>query len=248
MTGGTNANVYVRSSSTIFLDHSVSGSAINGVAAFNTLAYEAASTPTFNGRNGYGATFTSANTISTANNQTFTNNLNGDLRFTGTFWNNTDSAGNRTLTLQGNGNTFLAGNLLATNSAGNHTFVKTGTGAVTITSTGATLDGSVTINQGSLSLADFRSINNTGTFDATSRVINIGSGTSSAILNIGGTSTAATALGLSTGSRTINLSGTTGGATINALQTQTFPVLINGTLTASGVGPKLFRIAGTASV
>ena len=53
--GGTNANSYLRLSSSIFLDHSVGGTAINGVANFGSLSYDANLTSTWNGRNGYGA-------------------------------------------------------------------------------------------------------------------------------------------------------------------------------------------------
>jgi autotransporter-associated beta strand protein len=82
-------NVYVRSAVTtnsIFADHAVGSSVINQTATFGILAFEQGQTTTFNGRDGYGMTFSTAPVQTATGNSVFTNNLNGPLTFTGAFW------------------------------------------------------------------------------------------------------------------------------------------------------------------
>jgi autotransporter-associated beta strand protein len=240
LAGGLAANVYQRNNATIFVDHSPGGSAVNGTAAFGQLAYEDNFTLTMNSRNGYGASFTSAPVVGTTagdNNSAIANNMGGLLSFVGNFWSNANNTANRTMTLSGNGNTLINGNIVASAAAFDHNLTKSGSGQLTITGTGSTLDGSVNIQGGTVAITDFRSINNN------TSAINIGSSTTGAILTIG-TSTAATQAGLTT-SRVVNLAGTTGGATINASQAQVFPVTFNANFTATGAGAKTLTLTGT---
>ena len=240
LAGGLAANVYQRASSTIFVDHAIGSSAVNGTAAFGQLAYEDNITLTLNSRNGYGASFTTAPVVGTTagdNNSTITNNMGGLLSFTGNFWSNANNTANRTMTIGGNGNTLINGNVVASAAAFNHILTKSGSGQLTITGTGSTLDGSVNVSGGTLAVTDFRSItNNTSS-------INIGSSTTTGTLSIG-TATAATLAGLTT-SKVVNLAGTTGGAIINASQTQVFPVTFNANFTATGAGAKTLTLTGT---
>lgn len=244
LAGGAAANVYQRNNATVFVDHGIGGSAINGVATFGQLAFEEAFTLTLNSRNGYGVTFGAAPVQGGTDNSTITNNLAGLLTFTGAFWSNTDTGGNRTMTIGGNGNTLIQGNITASNAdAGeNHLLTKTGSGSLTITSTGATLDGNVNVNGGAVVITDFRSVNN----GVGSGTINIGTGTTAGTLIIG-TSVAATAAGLTT-SKTINLASTTGAVGITANQAGSNPVIINSGITASGAGAKTLTLSGTSTV
>ena len=246
---GTNANVYGRASSTFFADHTPNSSVRDQTVAFGQLAFEENITLTFNSRNGYGMSFGAAPVQGGNNNSTFTNNLQGGalLTFTGNFWSNTDTT-SRTLTLQGTGNTLLSGNLLAT-AAGdvNHNLRKKGVGTLTISSTGATLDGNVFIDNGTLVITDFRSITNN------TEVIHIGSNASNTNLNssnnngagvlVIGTGTTPTVAGLTT-SKVINLAGTTNGATILANQNGSNGVILNADFTATGAGSKTLILGG----
>ena len=191
--------------------------------------FEENSTFTFTTRNGYGITI-GATPVQGGDNTTFTNNVSGGgtLTFTGAFWSNANNAANRTMTIGGNGNTTITGNIIAAAAATefNHNITKAGSGTLQITSTASTLDGNLAVQNGIVQITDFRSVNmhsggtNTG-------ILNIGSTTITGVLNIG-TATAATAAGL-TMSPTVSLQlpGTTGGGTVNANQTQAFPVLIS---------------------
>ena len=244
LAGGAPANVYQRAQNvSLFVDHSIGGNgAINQTATFGALTFDVGNTFTFNGRNGYGATFAAVPVNTATGSQTFTNNLNGNLTFTGNLWTTTDNAASRTMTIGGTGNTILGGNLLATAAAFNHNLTKTGTGTLTITSTGATLDGNINISQGALTITDFRSIN-----AASNATINIGGTTNAGTLNFG-TTTASTAAGLTANaSTTLNLAGTTGGAIINANQALASPVILNNLITATGVGNKTVTLGGTST-
>lgn len=233
-------NVYQRAvSPSIFVDHAVGSTVINGTATMGALAFEETETFTFNGRNGFGMTFGAAPVQGGDGNTTFTNNLSGTLTFTGAFWSNTENTAARTMTIGGTGNTLISGNFTASAAAFDHILTKSGTGTLTITSTGSTLDGAVNISAGTLAITDFRSITNN------SAAINIGSTTTAATLTIG-TATAATAAGLTT-SKVINLAGTTGGATINASQSILSPVIFNAAFTATGAGAKTLTLGGTSA-
>ena len=234
--GGNPANVYQRgTNSSFFVDHAVTGSAVNGTATFGAFTFDDGQTTVFNGRNGYSVTFSTARVNVGDGNTTFNNNLNGRLTINGDFWNNTNNAANRTMTVGGNGDTFLNGNLLASAAARNHNFTKNGTGTFSISSTGATLDGTVTVNGGTLAFNDFRSINNN------TATLNLGATTIAGALNINGT--APTAAGLTT-SKVINLASTTGNVVISANQTGIDPVVFNSDINATGGGAKTLYLGG----
>lgn len=242
LAGGSNANVYHRANtSALFFDHSIGGSAINGNVPFGALAFEENVTTNFNGRNGYGATFGAASVQGGNNLSTYNNNLNGNLTFNGSFWNNLDNTGSRTLTLGGNGNTFINGNLNASAADFNHNFTKSGTGTLTITGTGSTIDGNVNIQAGTLAITDFRSLNNA----INNTTISIGSGTTTGTLLVRGNDST---LDNVTSNRTIDLAGATGGATIIANQTGTSPgLVITGITSTGGVSTqeKTLTLSGT---
>jgi autotransporter-associated beta strand protein len=240
-TGGSNANVYGRSSSTFFVDHAPGGSAINGTLTLGSFVYEDNATFTIGGRNGYGMSFTSATVNGGNANTAVTNNLQGGgvLSFSGNFWNNNDNGGARTMTIGGAGDTLIGGNLLASAGSFNHVLTKSGAGTLTISSVGSTLDGAVNVSGGTLAITDFRSVTNN------TQAINIGSSTTAAVLAIG-TSAAADAAGLTT-DKVVNLAGTTGGATINANQTGANPVIFNSDFTATGAGSKTLTLGGTST-
>jgi len=234
-------NLYQRASSTIFVGPAVGGAGVNGTATFGTMAFEDNLTNTFNSRNGYGVSFTAAPVNGGDNNSTITNNMGGTLSFTGNFWSNANNTANRTMTIGGNGNTMIDGNVIASAAAFDHNLTKSGSGSLTITGTGSTLDGIVSSSGGAIIITDFRSLNmhsagtNTGN-------INIGSGGTAGALIIG-TSTAASAAGL-TASRTVNLSGSTGSASIYANQAGGNPVILN-SVSAMGAGAKTLILGGT---
>lgn len=245
LAGGAAANVYQRNNATIFADHGLGGSALNGTVAFGQLAYEDNFTLTLNGRNGYGISFTTAPVVgSTAgdNNSTLTNNLGGTAAFTGNFWSNANNTGSRTFTIGGNGNTLINGSIIASAAAFDHVLTKTGTGQLTITGTASTLDGAVNVNGGVLAITDFRSLTNN------TAAINIGASTTTANLMVG-TSVTPTALGLTT-SKVINLAGTTGGAGLYASQPGASPVILNASFTATGgtsANAKTLTLGGTST-
>lgn len=242
--GATTASgkvVYHRGgSSVLYADHAVGSSAINGTYTFTGFTFEDNLTTTLNSRNGYGMTFANAAVNGGDNNTTITNNLSGLLTYTGNFWSNANNTGNRTLTIGGNGNTLITGNIVASAADFNHSLSKSGSGTLTITSTGSTLDGNVNISGGILAITDFRSItNNTST-------INIGSSTTAGTLSIIGNNLLLANL---TTSKVINLNGTTGAATILANQTGTSPgVVLNADFTATNGtsgNPKTLTLGGT---
>ncbi len=209
----------------LVMDHAIGGSTVlNQTVTFANLDYDIDETLTINTRNGYGITFTAATAQGNQNGDiTFTNNGNGVVTYGGTLWGDTGSTAN-ILTIGGSGNSVLTGEVTATGAL--HTFVKSGTGTVTLRGTAGTFTGATTTSGGALIVTDFRSLNNN------TAAINIGSGTTAGILTIGSPTTPSAA-GLTT-SKVINLNGSTGGATINASQTGTNPVILNAAFTASG--------------
>ncbi|MBA4019031.1 MAG: hypothetical protein C0483_17830 [Pirellula sp.] len=226
VTGGANANVYGRASSIFVANHGVDSDAINGTVNFGNLIYEDNITLTFNSRNGYGFAFTTAPVSGGNADSGFANNLGGLLTFTGNFWSNSD-AGNRTMTISGNGNTLINGNIIAASAGFAHNLTKTGAGVLTLAGTASTIDGAINVNGGTVAIRDFGAVNNnTGT-------INIGTGTTGAALIIGVDGFAPAAGGLTT-SKTINMAGTTGSATIYANQSGSTPVVLNADFGATG--------------
>jgi autotransporter-associated beta strand protein len=242
VSNGSNANVYFRTSSTIFADHTPGSSVKDQTVAFGNLSYEDNITLTFNSRNGYGMSFTTAPVAgSTAgdNNNTITNNLQGgaQLTFTGNFWSNANNTGNRTMTINGNGNTTINGNIVASAAAFDHSLTKAGAGTLTLLGTNSTLDGNINIQGGTVAISDRRAITNN------SSNINIGNTTTAGTLSIIGNNATQTNL---TFAKVISLSGTTGGATILANQTGSSPgVIFSSDFTATGAGAKTLTLGGT---
>mgnify|MGYP000940722718 CR=1 FL=1 len=247
--GGTpaNANVYQRNNSTFYVDHALGSTVTGGTLTLGQWAFEENFNATFNVRNGYNVTIGAAPVQGGTANSTFTNNLTGGtLTFTGAFWSNADSV-SRTMTVAGNGNTTISGNVTASSAVtgADHNLTKTGTGTLQITSTGATLDGNLNVNGGTVQITDFRSVN-MHSASTTPGVINIGTSGTAGTLTIG-TATAATAAGLTlAATKAINLAGTTGGATINANQAGANPVII-GTIGTTGAGAKTLTLGGTST-
>jgi autotransporter-associated beta strand protein len=183
--GGANALLFGRgNSSTIFVDHSVGGSAINGTLTFGAMAFEENTTQVFASRNGYNVTVGATPVQGGNNNSTITNNLAGGglLTFTGAFWSNTENTANRTMNLGGNGNTLISGNVTASAAAFDHVLTKTGTGTLTLTGTAGTLDGALNIQAGTVAVNDFRAINL-----ASTSAVTLGATTVGGTFNIVGT-------------------------------------------------------------
>ena len=233
-------NVSVIGNGTLIFDRAVGGTAFNETIELGTLTQSVSSTLTVNGRNGYGASFTGYNGGGAINN-TISNNLNGVLAFaTGSgasFWNQTDATA-RTLAISGSGDTLVNGAILA--SGGAHILTKSGTGTLTLlsTGTGSNRTGATNINGGTLAIDSFRALNSAATGSGSR--INIGTGATAGALNIIGTGAPADY----TTAKTINLAGTTGGATLNANQTSANPVEIS-SLTATALGSKTLTLGGS---
>lgn len=240
LAGGSAANVYGRNSSTFFVDHSIGGSAINGTATFGAFAIEETETYTFNSRNGYGVTFAATPVQGGGDDNAFTNNLGGTLTFTGAFWSNTEDSASHLMTIGGNGNTLISGNVTASSASFDHRLTKTGSGLLTISSTGSTLDGAVSV-QGSLQITDFRSITNN------SSTLTLGNATTTAGNLIIGTATAATGAGL-TSTKSIVLNTTSASNSIYANQTGASPVIIDGTITKPNSTTGSLILGGTSTV
>jgi autotransporter-associated beta strand protein len=243
--GTAAANVYGRTSTTIFADQGVAGTATNQTVNFGQFAFEESQTFNFNSRNGYGMTFGAAPVQGGDNNSTFNNNLQGGtLTFTGSFWSNTNNGANRTLTLGGNGNTLISGNIVASAAGFNHNFTKTGTGTLTVTATGSTLDGNFNINQGTVATRRIQGgILGTGG----TGLLQIGSGGDTGTLNYLGAVT--TGAG-ETVTRTLRLNGTAGGARINANQSGSTPtaLIIGGPVEFNPtVSTKTLTLGGTSA-
>lgn len=237
-----NKNTYVRSGSTLFVDRAIGGQAVNGTVTFGDIRGTQGQNPTFSSRNGYGITFGSQSLEASNGDSTFTNNAAGLVRFNGDFWNNTDATASttRTLTMAGNGNTHITGSIVSTNTSTTSPKVltKTGNGNLTIQGVATTLDSTVNINGGAVTITDFRSLNNNlGT-------INIGTGGTAGALIIG-TGETATQPGLLT-NKVINLAGTTGTPSIYANQTGSNPVVINSNVT-NNTGIKTLNLGGTST-
>lgn len=233
-------NVYGRAGSRFFVSNAIGGFAVNGGVAYGNFSFEDNQTFTFASRNGFGASFTTAPVNGGDANNTFNNDQAGLLAFSGNFWSNTDSGAARTFTFGGNGNTLIDGNVIASGGASfDHALSKTGSGLLTITGTGTTLDGAVSV-QGGLAITDFRSLNNN------TSAVNLGSGGTAGALIIG-TGVTPTAGGLTT-SKPINLSSSTGGVSIYANQAGSNPVIFNGEFSTTAGGAtesKTLTLGGT---
>lgn len=219
----TGKNVYLRANSTFYTGPAAGGQGVGGVTSLGTFRVAANTTGTFNSRNGYGITLGAWTPESSNNPTTITNNMGGTLTFTGAAWGNNDTTA-RTLTIQGNGNTAIAGNVTATGA--NHVLTKGGTGLLSIAGTASTFLGNTNITGGAIQVTDFRSINNN------TAAISLGNATTTGgNLIIGGTGVGTpTAAGLTT-SKTITLNTTSASNSIYANQTGTNPVILNGAIT-----------------
>jgi autotransporter-associated beta strand protein len=220
-------NVYLRANSTFYTGPAAGGEAINGVTTLGTFRVAANTTGTFNSRNGYGMTLQAWTQESSNNNTGIANNMGGTLTFTGDAWNNAD-ADPRNLTFSGNGNTRIAGSIVATVGTGNgKQVIKQGTGELILNGTGGTFTGATIVEGGSLRITDFRSINNNAI------AVRLGNaGTTAGNLIIGGTGTGtATGAGLTT-SKPILFNSTTGQSAIYANQAFAAPVILNGAITS----------------
>jgi autotransporter-associated beta strand protein len=218
-------NVYARAASSFFVSNSIGGFSVNGTSAFGNLSYDDNITLTFASRNGFGASFTTAPVNGGDNNTTFTNNQAGLLSFSGAFWSNADTAAARTFSIGGNGNTLIAGSVVAAGASVDHILSKSGSGQLTITGTASTLDGAVNV-QGTLAITDFRSVNNN------TAAINLGNASTTAGNLIIGTNVTPSSAGLTT-SRPVVLSTTTVSPSIYANQPGENPVILNGAITRS---------------
>ena len=241
----TSKKVFSRDNATgtLFVDHAIGASAINQTIAFGDLRSASSSTTTtFNGRNGFSLIFTGAGgTIGTGGggNATINNNLNGRLTLNASLWNQGDATA-RTLTIQGNGDTLVTGNIIRT-GGGAHNFNKGGLGLVT-------LDGEASTYTGTLN--DFRGTLAIHNFGLASNLIISGTSTTgdeqAALRFLGAVGTGAGV----TFSNPVNLAGVRANSTarIDANQAGTAPsaLILSGTFT-SGAASKNFFIGGTSA-
>ncbi len=221
---------------TIFVDHDTSGalgigsSMQNQTVTFGTLTRDTGvnnTNFTYNGRNGYGVSFSSI--LGAAGDRrgwTLTNNSSGTVTYFGDVW-NMNNATAATFTVQGNGDTAITGSILATGGA--HVLAKGGTGTFYYGGTAGTYTGATNISAGTLSFSDVGGFANTS-------VINIGNATT--------TSGALTYTGaVATLSRPINLNTTTANVYINA--SGAGALTIDGTITAVAGSAKTLVLGGT---
>lgn len=231
-----------RAASTLFVDHAMGSSAINGTATFGNFIGGANTVATFNSRNGYNTIFNASTATPTSSATTLgiTNSGNGLVTIIGNVWGQTVAA--NTLTVTATGNIQFNTGITATAANTTNQFTKAGAGTLTITGVASTIVSPTSVNAGTLAITDFRSLTL-----ASTQNINLGSATTPATLTIG-TTTEATADGLTAAStRVINLAGTTGGATINANQTFGAPVILTAPFAATGVGAKTLTLGGTST-
>ncbi len=231
-----------RAASTLFVDHAIGSSAINGTATFGNFIGNANTVATFNSRNGFNTTFNASTVTPTSSALTLgiTNSGNGLLTIIGNVWGQTVAA--NTLTVTATGNIEFTTGITATAANTTNQFTKAGAGTLTISGVASTFVSPTSVNAGTLAITDFRSLTL-----ASTQNINLGATTVAATLTIG-TATASTAAGLTAAAnRVINLAGTTGGATINANQTFAAPVILTAPFAATGVGAKALTLGGTST-
>ncbi len=219
-----NKRVTVAANSTIFVDHAIGSTVLNQTANFPDITLQVVNRNiTFNGRDGYGISFTplvagaTLFSIPTAgdNQTTITNNLNAQLTINSNVLGNTGIAtSTRAFTIAGNGDTLITGSVLeGATGTGVAVLTKTGVSTLTIGGSASTYGGDTNINVGTVSIASFGALGTGLTAD-----ISLGSGTNVAAglryTGPGGTT-----------AKTISLVGSTGGA---------------GVLDASGTGAAVF--------
>jgi len=220
----------------IFVNRGLGGTAINQTVTFGETRATGTNTNfRITGRNGFNVTLTGAGNSPTGNmgaggtnNALIENNSSGLLTLaTGSLWNQTDTTARR-LTIQGNGDTVVTGNITASGAA--HSFSKGGSGTLIWQATASTYTGDTTINGGTLS------VGNLGAFAGTSQ-INIGNATT--------TPGALTYTGpAATLSKLINFNTTTANVYINA--SGSGALTIDGTL-AAVTGNKTLLLGGTST-
>ncbi|WP_397381393.1 autotransporter-associated beta strand repeat-containing protein, partial [Prosthecobacter sp.] len=228
----------------IFVSRDVNGSAINQTVTFG----ETRATGTnvnfrITGRDGFNVTLLGLNNSATGalgqggtNNTLIENNSNGLLTLaTSSLWNQTDTTA-RTLTIQGNADTLLTGNLTATGAA--HVVTKSGTGTLTIRGTSSNFLGSFNVNSGTVAINSFGAINS-----GTSGALQLSSG---ALNYLGAAGTGAG----ETVTKAINLTSTTGSGIILANQTGSSPsaLIIANNIAATGAGIKNLYLGGESAL
>ena len=131
----------------------------------------------------------------------------------------------------------ITGSVTAANAA--HILTKSGTGVLTIVGTGSTYTGVTNVLQGTMAIADFRSLN-----AANTNAINLGTTSYYAAINVIGSPASITN---ATTSRTINLVGTTGGAVLLANQSTT-ALSLTGDINNTGAGNKTLYLGGVSTL
>ncbi|MFZ2278582.1 MAG: autotransporter-associated beta strand repeat-containing protein, partial [Prosthecobacter sp.] len=228
----------------IFVSRDVNGSAINQTVTFG----ETRATGTnvnfrITGRDGFNVTLLGLNNSPAgvmgtggASNTLIENNSNGLLTLaTSSLWNQTDTTA-RTLTIQGNADTLLTGNLTAAGAA--HVVTKSGTGTLTIQGTSSNFLGSFNVNAGTVAINSFGAINS-----GTSGALQLSSG---ALNYLGAAGTGAG----ETVTKAINLTSTTGSGIILANQTGSSPsaLIIANNIAATGAGIKNLYLGGESTL
>ena len=239
-----NKRIQLNANSTLFADHPIGSTVMNQTASFADFNLGAVNrVVTFNGRDGYGMSFTpltAGTTIfnaSGANGSTVNNNLNGLLTIAGNIWGNTDATGSRTFVLGGNGDTLITGSILGASTSG-HNFTKNGVGTLTVGGVASTYSGATNINAGTLSIANFGS---TGTGTGAASAINLGTTTVAGGLRYTGAG--------ETVAKTININGTTGPAILDASGTGALiipNITVDGGATPTAGGAKILWLTGNS--
>jgi autotransporter-associated beta strand protein len=168
-----NANVRNNSSGTFFFDHALDSSAVGDVFTFGNLSRGTGGNTTnfnFSTRNGIGVIVngfagvvgvtSSTGAAQDSANTNFNNNGNGLLTIGGTGVWNTNATSARPLTIAGNADTLILGDILA-NASQAHTFTKNNPGVLTLGagSDASTYVGVTTINAGTLVVTNLGGIN-----------------------------------------------------------------------------------------
>ena len=170
---GRNVRVRNNTTGTVFVDHGLSGSlglgsgqlqnqtvtfgSLTRTSGINTVNY------TFTGRNGFGQSYTHAlPAAADYRSLAINNNSSGLVTIGGSIWNANGSGTNiGTFTVQGGGDTLIAGAVVASN--GRHAFNKTSSGTLTFSqgsaATASSFLGNATITDGTLELRTINVLN-----------------------------------------------------------------------------------------
>lgn len=222
-----------RQSNAIFVDRANGGTGLNGNVVFSDSSVTGSNmTFAFTSRNGYGVTLTGAGgstgniALPTGNPTTFTNNMQGTLVLDGTLNLPNDTTA-RTITIGGSGDIRLTGSFTAVGA--NHVLAKSGAGTLTILGTSSNYLGGTSITGGTVSIANFASLNGAN---------------GSLSLNAGTLSY--TGAGETT-AKGINFTGTSGGTLLaNQPDSATVPLVFSATaLAGNATGAKTLVLGGT---